>query len=130
MDTATRSREPIHFPQIPSKMCAGFSGWDQKISLSASVLVIHCTKRTGGRGGGQALEANIRQTIVYMQMLANFCRLLPIYNQATWKPIHPSAPLLPKMVVVLKENIQKMLNLQPLRLNITQNLLQMHKYKQ
>lgn len=32
-------------------------------------------------------------------MLANFCQLLPIYNQATWKPIHPSAPLLPEMVV-------------------------------
>ena len=55
-------------------------------------------------------------------MLANFCRHLPIYNQATWKPIHPSASLLPKMVVVLKASIQEMLNFQLLKLNLTQNL--------
>lgn len=54
-------------------------------------------------------------------MLANSCQHLPIYNQATWKPIHPSAFLLPKTVVVLEENIQKTLNFQPLGLNLTQN---------
>lgn len=67
------------------------------------------------------MAASIRQTIVYMQMLANSCQHLPIYNQATWKPIHPSAFLLPKTVVVLEENIQKTLNFQPLGLNLTQN---------
>ena len=69
------------------------------------------------------MEANIRQTIVYMQMLANFCQHLHIYNQATWKPIHPSSSLLPNTVVVLEENIEKTLNFQPLGLNLTQSLL-------
>lgn len=66
-------------------------------------------------------------------MLANFCQHLPIYNQANWKPIHPLASLLPKMVVVLKENVQKRLTFRPPRLTLTQNLLhkrQMHKYNQ
>lgn len=79
------------------------------------------------------MEANIRQTIVYMQMLANFGQHLPIYNQATWKPIHPSSSLLPTMVVVLEENIEKTLNLQPPGLNLTQSLpcqKLMHKYNQ
>lgn len=45
-------------------------------------------------------------------MLANFRPPLPIYNQATWKPIHASAPRLPTMVAMVavwKENIQQML---------------------
>lgn len=81
----------------------------------------------------ESMEANIRQTIAYMQMLANFCQHLPIYNQANWKPIHPLASLLPKTVVVLKENVQKRLNFRPSRLPLTQNLLhkrRMHKYNQ
>ena len=69
------------------------------------------------------MQANIRQTTVYMQMLANFCQHLPIYNQATWKPIHPSASSLPNMVVDLEEDTQETLNFQPLGLNLTQNLL-------
>lgn len=79
------------------------------------------------------MKANIRQTIVYMQMLANFCQHLPIYNQATWKPIHSSVSSLPNMVVDLKGKIQETLNFQPLRLNLTQKLLHkrlMHKYNQ
>lgn len=106
-----------------------------EISLSVFVLVIHCTKRTGWGGERRraSLEANIRQTIVYMQMLANFCQHLPINNPATWKPIHPSASSLPHTGVDLEENIQEMLNFQPLGLNLTQNLLHkrlMYKYKQ
>lgn len=66
-------------------------------------------------------------------MLANFCQHLPINNPATWKPIHPSASSLPHTGVDLEENIQEMLNFQPLGLNLTQNLLHkrlMYKYKQ
>lgn len=79
------------------------------------------------------MEANIRPTIVYMQMIANFHQHLHIYNQATWKPIHPLASLLPNTLVVLEENIQKTLNFQPLGLSLTQSLLHkrlMHKYNQ
>lgn len=90
-------------------------------------------KENRGQRRRASAEANIRQTIVCMQMLADFCQHLHIYHQATWKPIHPSSSLLPTMVVALEENIEKTLNFQPPGLNLTQRLPRqklMHKSNQ
>lgn len=76
-----------------------------------------------------SMKANSRQTIVYMQMLANFCQHLPIYNQAySFLSLFTA-----KHGCGFEGNIQETLNFQPLRLNLTQKLLHkrlMHKYNQ
>lgn len=69
--------------------------------------------------------------MVYMQMLANFRPRLPIYNRATWKPIHPSAPLLPEMVAGFEGKYSA--NVEPSATETQsnlKNLLRMHKYNQ
>jgi hypothetical protein len=57
-----------------------------------------------------------------MQMLANFCQHLSIYNQATWKSIHPSSFFAAKCGCGFGRKYSENVELSATGLNLTQNL--------
>lgn len=108
---------------MPSKTHICFAGWIRNFIICIWIgNSLHKENRGLRRRAG--IEAHIRQTIVCMQMLSNFCQHVPMYNQATGKWTHSSHFFVTKRDYDYGGKYQKILNFQAQEINLTQNLHQ------